>query len=104
MRFSKHLLIFALGSFGLVAEGMAQDCQTRKLPDGTWTTECPSQSPTRPPAIIPAQNVDATCRTPYGDCTVRFQRAPDDGAPCSCLSGDEPVRGTVWMPSVPSSR
>lgn len=107
MAFFRNVLIFMLGYSCLLTQSMAEDCKPHQLPDGTWTTECPSQSPppppaaipTPPPELIPSAYAEATCHTSRGICTVRFHYPPVSGTPCSCRTGDEPVHGQVWTPA-----
>lgn len=85
------VLILATDAFGA-------DCVIRRLPDGSYTSECPSESPPIPPSSVPAMVpmpslpmpapppaiYPAQCTTSSGQCAMSFGGPPPYGASCIC--------------------
>lgn len=97
------------------------NCRTVRLPDGSYTTECPSEAPQPPPQQMPrAQQApmmpmpmpmqrqtgaqapqspqplyDIPCATPFGMCSIRAGMPVPSGTGCWCNSYQGPIQGLV---------
>lgn len=96
--FFTTLLAMAFSSVSL-----AEDCQPRQLPDGTWTTDCPSQSPSTPPP--PGELLSRySCNTDMGNCIVSFSGYVPNGTECKCSSNGRYVFGRISGGVIPTVR
>jgi hypothetical protein len=88
------LVLFSLlvvTSLSTPSSSGAQDCQPRRLRDGTWTADCPSSQPQIPSSTPPI--FDAYCDVKqYGWCSVRFEILVEPGTRCYCTYNG----GTIW--------
>lgn len=104
-------LVISLACATFQLNSFAGDCQSRQLPDGTWTTDCPSESPNAPPAQIP-QTPSAgpaglyACYSSAGKCPLNPRSARIGlGAACTCQNAQGvQFSGTVGYANGPSSR
>jgi hypothetical protein len=92
----------ALALTAVALPALAQDCPSRQLPDGTWTSECPSQIPPVPPEgempqVPPESLYTITCVTPQVTCTFRHSMYMQ-GAQCHCIISEPPgyALGVTW--------
>jgi hypothetical protein len=86
------VLVFTAGALPAMA-----DCEPRQLSDGSWTTDCPSQSPSVPSANFPDSDEPGqtiiTCATNYGTCTFQTETPLPSGTPCRCNTNNGPIQG-----------
>src|SRR5688572_5200794 len=86
----------ALTAIVLVVAATIQDawanCKTVRHPDGSYSTECPSEAPP-PPAQVPVQPQISmqACQTPQGACTVRVSGYSGHPQPCTCRTSSGQV-------------
>lgn len=94
MRPALAMLLLGL-LFQTAVDSRAGECKSRRLPDGTWTTECPSEVPPAPPAAAPAvtSRFPATCSTSAGVCGVTFTRPVPLSTRCTCTDGRQTYVG-----------
>ena len=79
------------------------NCRTVRMPDGSFMTECPSETPRVPPPTMPQrpaiptaphvqqvplpQNYLIICDTPAGYCTFNYPTPVPSGTTCNCNQG-----------------
>lgn len=116
----------AIGSFwiavGMLAAvlclpALAADCETVRLPDGSYKTDCSASMPPQPAApassnppqgaVIPPAPTQVPCITPLGTCYIDLGSGPfpSFGAPCGCKAVDgSMVPGNTPRSGVPIVR
>lgn len=68
---NKRFLIILATAF-IPISSLADDCPPRQLPDGSWTTDCPSQAPVVTLPSTPTRPVN------YNSCQYAFNGHCDD--------------------------
>ncbi len=86
MKLSTVTLIAIFSVLIYSANSHAGDCFTKQLPDGSYTTECPSDMP--PPPSPPQGQYIAACETELGACSVTFDQYVPTGTACYCMAND----------------
>lgn len=77
----------------------AGECVTKRLPDGSYTSECPSEAPPIPPAPPQATTSQApyttTCANATHSCRVTFTGYVRPGTACYCTTSSGREHGAT---------
>ena len=103
MKVINKILLSTLFAMVLLSVSLAEDCQPHQLPDGTWTTDCSSQSPSTPPSSQ-SLLLRYSCSTNMGNCIVSFSGYVSDGTECKCQSNGRNVFGRISGGVIPAVR
>lgn len=88
------ILIVISSIFIYMNSSYAGDCPIRQLPDGSYTTDCPSEVPSIP--APPQAQYTAACEAHAGVCSVTFDQYVPTGTACYCMTNDgNQINGSV---------